>query len=230
MKRFIIVLILAINSLAGSAQITRNVWGLELGKSTKQQVLNVLKQKGYVPDTNNPSNSVTIKVDNFKSAVDILKRIGYYHLSSYMRLFQEGENHIFKDNVEFADLINLFNFDSELRHITFKAIEKIEVAYRVAISNVMCKKYGSHWFTNKETFKTKIDPNTSQEIDYVEICKKIINKEIKKKDDEYAETFIANYYNKYNEPELPPFWMVVETFTIGSLNKLYQMVLIEEKP
>jgi len=170
-----------------------------------------------------------LKVDNYKSAVDILKRVGYYHLSSYMRLFQEGENHIFKDNVEFADLINLFNFDSELRHITFKAIEKIEVAYRVAISNVMCKKYGSHWFTNKETFKTKIDLETNQEIDYVEICKEIINKEIKKKDDEYAETFIANYYNKYNEPELPPFWMVVETFTIGSLNKLYQNINPKDK-
>ena len=63
-----------------------------------------------------------LKVDNFKSAVDILKRIGYYNLSSYMRLFQEGENHIFKDNVEFADLINLFNFDSELIHITFNSI------------------------------------------------------------------------------------------------------------
>ena len=78
-----------------------------------------------------------------------------------------------------------------------KAIEKIEIAYRVAISNVMCKKYGSHWFTNKETFKTKINSETDQEIDYVQICKEIINKEIKKKDDEYAETFIANYYKKY---------------------------------
>lgn len=66
MKRFIIVLILVISSLVGSAQITRNVWGLELGKSTRQQVINVLKQKGYTPDTNNPSNSVTIKADNFK--------------------------------------------------------------------------------------------------------------------------------------------------------------------
>ena len=126
--------------------------------------------------------SRNLKVNDFDSAVAILKRVGYYHLSSYMRLFQTGDNHIFNDGVEFADLINLFNFDSELRHITFKAIEKIEIAYRVAISNIMCKKYGSHWFTNKETFKTQIDTNTNQEIDYVQICEDIINKEIKKKD------------------------------------------------
>ena len=168
--------------------------------------------------------SRNLKVNDFNSAVKILKRVGYYHLSSYMRLFQTGDNHIFNDGVEFADLINLFNFDCELRHITFKAIEKIEIAYRAAISNIMCKKYGSHWFTQKETFKTQIDSKTNQEIDYITICKEIINKEIKKKDDEYAETFIANYYSKYNEPELPPFWIVVETFTIGSLNKLFQNI------
>lgn len=173
--------------------------------------------------------SRNLKVNDFNSAVKILKRVGYYHLSSYMRLFQAGDNHIFNDDVEFADLINLFNFDNDLRHITFKAIEKIEIAYRVAISNVMCKKYGSHWFTNKETFKKQIDSKTNQEIDYVQISKEIINKEIKKKDNEYAETFIANYYNKYSEPELPPFWMVVETFTIGSLNKLYQNINPKDK-
>lgn len=173
--------------------------------------------------------SRNLVVNDFDSAIKILKRVGYYHLSSYMRLFQNGTNHLFNDNVEFYDLINLYNFDKELRHITFKAIEKIEVAYRVAISNIMCKKYGSHWFTDKQTFKTQIDPKTNTEIDYVEACKSIISKEIKKKDDEYAETFIANYYKKYDEPELPPFWMVVETFTIGSLNKLFQNINPQDK-
>lgn len=173
--------------------------------------------------------SRNLKVDDFDSAVAILKRVGYYHLSSYMRLFQKDEKHTFYDGVEFANLVNLYNFDSELRHITFKAIEKIEIAYRVAISNIMCKKYGSHWFTKKESFKTQIDTKTNQDIDYVQICKDIINKEIRKKDDEYAETFIANYYSKYSEPELPPFWMVVETFTIGSLNKLYQNINPKDK-
>ena len=173
--------------------------------------------------------SRNLKVNDFNSAVKILKRVGYYHLSSYMRFFQTGDNHIFNDGIEFTDLINLFNFDSELRHITFRAIEKIEIAYRTAISNVMCKKYGSHWFIKKETFKTQINSKTNQEIDYAAISRDIINKEIKKKDDEYAEIFIANYYSKYNEPELPPFWMVVETFTIGSLNKLFQNINPKDK-
>ncbi len=38
----------------------------------------------------------------------------------------------------------------------------------------------------------------------------------------HSEAFIAHYYQKYGDPYLPPFWMVAETLTLGSLSKLYQ--------
>ncbi len=174
---------------------------------TAEEQLNLLIKRG-------------LNVKDFNSAVSILKRIGYYRLSSYMRSFQYGDEHNFREGTEFADLINLYNFDNELRHITFKAIEKIEIAYRAAISNVMCKKYGSHWFLDKNTF---------QKEENLEICKSIILKEIKKTDKEYAETFIAKYKEKYTEPELPPFWMIGETLTIGSLNKIFQLINWNDK-
>lgn len=174
---------------------------------TAEEQLNLLIKRG-------------LTVKDFNSAVSIIKRIGYYRLSSYMRSFQYGDEHTFFEGTEFANLINLYNFDNELRHITFKAIEKIEIAYRAAISNVMCKKYGSHWF---------LEDNTFQKEENLEICKNIILKEIKKNDKEYAETFIAKYKEKYTEPELPPFWMIGETLTIGSLNKIFQLINWKDK-
>lgn len=171
-----------------------------------------------------------LNVTDKTSAIDIIKRIGYYHLSSYMRNFQKDEQHNFRENVEFSDIYNLYKFDQELRHITFNAIEKIEIAYRTAISNVMCKKYGSHWFNNTEAFITsRFDKKNNKNIDYIEETRSIILKEIKKKDNDYAETFIANYYKKYSTPDVPPFWMVAETLTIGALNKIYQKINWEYK-
>lgn len=159
-------------------------------------------------------------IEDKKSAIEVIKRIGYYRLSSYMRNFQDGENHIFRDNITFQDILNLYNFDENLRQICFIATQKIEIAYRAAISNVMCKKYDSHWFSYLEAFRDKNDFNN---------CQELIKSEIKKNSNQYADTFIAKYYEKYDEPELPPFWMVAETLTIGSLNKLYQMLNISNK-
>ncbi|MBO5738291.1 Abi family protein [bacterium] len=43
-------------------------------------------------------------VENYDFAINILKRVGYYHLSSYMRLFQSGKNHEFNENISFNQL------------------------------------------------------------------------------------------------------------------------------
>lgn len=154
-------------------------------------------------------------VNDRVSAIELLKSIGYYRLSAYMRTFQDGKDHLFKNSTEFKDVINLYYFDMQLRSICLSAIEKIEIAYRAAITNVMCEKIDSHWFYNKEAFKD----NVSIEDDILPL----INKEIQKsnKSNEYAETFISKYYQKYSSPQMPPFWMIIETFTMGSLNRLF---------
>ncbi len=168
-----------------------------------------------------------LQVEDINSAVDIIKRIGYYHLSSYMRFFQCDDEHNFVNNVEFSKIANLYNFDKELRHITFKAIEQIEIAYRAAISNIMCKQFGSHWFYNENLYISDLVPLRSTDEEQVSQQQQVLNtiqseiKKKKKKDNEYAETFIKKYYEKYSEPKLPPFWMAVETFTIGSLHRIY---------
>ena len=122
MKRIFIVLILVINSLVGFAQITRNVWGLELGKSTKQQVINVLKQKGYRPDTNNPSNSVTIKTENFKFGG------GYWTYASFG--FQDGklyeiwfQNNHFENPVKNQDMFDLLKERLDSKYGLFRYYE-----------------------------------------------------------------------------------------------------------
>ncbi len=170
-----------------------------------------------------------LQVTDTSSAVKTIKRIGYYHLSSYMRFFQCDDDHNFVDNIEFSQIVNLYNFDKELRHITFKAIEQIEIAYRAAISNIMCKQFGSHWFYNEELYIPNLIKINSEEKEeeFITQQQQVLNtiqseiKKKKKKDNEYAETFIKKYYEKYSEPKLPPFWMASETFTIGSLHRIY---------
>lgn len=174
---------------------------------TAEEQLNLLINRGLI-------------VENFNAAVDILKRIGYYRLSAYMKNFQKEVTHEFVKGTKFKDVIDLYNFDRQLRLLCFNAIQNIELSYRTSISNVLSKEYNSHWFLNKNVFRDVKD---------FDHCKELIKNEIKNKNNEYAETFIAKYYQKYDDPKFPPFWMIVETFTIGSLNKLYQMLHISNK-
>lgn len=76
-------------------------------------------------------------------------------LTPYMRPFKTtGSEHHFIKGAGFRDLSNLYAFDRRLRLLVMDAIEGVEVAARVMISNYMGPKYGSHWYLDRSLFKS----------------------------------------------------------------------------
>ena len=71
----------------------------------------------------------------------------------------------------------------------------------------MCSNYGSHWFYNINNYKSRYDYEKTLEI--------LENEKGLKKD-----TFIKYYFEKYSEPDLPPFWMISEVLSMGDLSKI----------
>ena len=67
-----------------------------------------------------------------------LEFIGYYRLSAYMYplLQMPKEQHRYKPNTTFDQVMMLYRFDKKLRLLIFNEIEKIEVAVRSAIVNI----------------------------------------------------------------------------------------------
>lgn len=60
-----------------------------------------------------------------------LSHISYYRLKGYWWDMQtDKEQHIFKNDANFKDVIARYFFDKELRLILFDAIEAIEIALR----------------------------------------------------------------------------------------------------
>lgn len=136
---------------------------------------------------------------------NILSNITYYRLSAYMKYFQIGDN--FNKNITFEDIVNLYNFDKDLKSVIFENIRVIEISLRAKICLHMCSNYGSHWFYDNKNYKSHKDYEKTLEI--------IENEKGLKKD-----TFIKYYFEKYSEPDLPPFWMISEVLSMGDLSKI----------
>ena len=138
-------------------------------------------------------------IDDIEFAKSILSNITYYRLSAYMKYFQIDNN--FKTGTTFEDVINLYNFDKDLKSIIFENIRIIEISLRTKICLHMCSNYGSHWFYDINNYKSKYDYEKTLEI--------LVNEKGLKKD-----TFIKYYFEKYSEPDLPPFWMISEVLSM----------------
>ncbi len=139
-----------------------------------------------------------------------LKSIGYYRMTGYMYPFQSIDgSHTFKENVSFDKVLNHYIFDKKLRLLVLDYIERIEVSFKANIGDIMSLKYGPHWYLDSELFNDKI------------LHSKLIEK-IQTYCKNPSEKFIKSYNSKYDKPQCPPSWMVMETLTFGSIASLYE--------
>jgi abortive infection bacteriophage resistance protein len=181
------------------------------------QHLDLMRVRGLaIPDTN--------------KAAHYLRYIGYYRLSGYalpltFKNHATAPSHNFKPGTCFDDILNLYLFDRDLRLLVMDAIERIEVAFRTCFSNVMCGKFGSHWYMNASHFLDQ----TSHE----DFAKKVIQRtgyagRSVRADAKGKEVFLQHYFGKYHEPELPPAWMIVEVLPISALSLAFENIKLRE--
>lgn len=159
--------------------------------------LNLLKQRNLI-------------INDAQLAEHFLKTIGYYRLKAYFQpfLLNNNSDEEFKTGSTFSNILNLYIFDRELRLLIVDAIERIEVALRTALSNAMSNKYDPHWYLDRTLFiNTKLHEKFLKEVaDHLRRSK---------------EEFIKDYYSRYDLPEHPPSWMVMECLSFGTVSKAY---------
>ncbi|HYG34479.1 MAG TPA: Abi family protein [Clostridia bacterium] len=172
-------------------------------------LLHLLKERGLiVPDDARAKHYLTF--------------IGYYRLSGYFRFFQLEDDeptaqdeepvlpHQFREKVEFEDVLDLYIFDRELRLLVMDAIERIEVAFRSVLSDAMCTTYREpHWYLERTHFRTEFDHDAFLD----DVSEKVRQ--------DSNPPFIQHYLDKYDEPGLPPSWMIIEIMPLGTWSKAY---------
>lgn len=165
--------------------------------TTIPQQIELLKERGLIITKND-------------KAEKYLSHISYYRLGEYWYVMQQDkENHIFKPNSKFADVISLYNFDAQLRILLFDIIEKIEISLRTKLIYHLSHELDPWWFQNFTHFN-----------DSLALVKTLANLE-----DELSRTkdvTIKNHNKKHKDDlRYPPAWKSLEQTSFGALSKLY---------
>ena len=183
-----------------NAQIRRGVFLDMLMKTNysktctlPQELLPLLKQRG-------------LTIYDEQKAVSYLSNIGYFRLSAYLHplLKEPKTEHLYKDGATFEKALNMYRFDRKLRVLLFNEIEKIEVAIRSTMNNLISKNLNDvFWMTDSKHFAnpTTFNRHYSQ-----------IETELSKSNEE----FIIHFRETYENP-FPPAWMISEIIPFGTL-------------
>ncbi len=151
-----------------------------------------------------------LQVSNEAKAAAYIRNIGYFRLSAYFYPFlKKPKNlHQYKKRSSFNKVLKLYRFDRKLRLIMFNEIEKIEVAIRSTMVNIVCAETNDpFWMTNARYFASSSEYRETMKL-------------IKKEYDRSREDFIKHFKQKYSEP-YPPAWELVEILPLGVITRIY---------
>jgi abortive infection bacteriophage resistance protein len=143
-----------------------------------------------------------------------LETVGYYRLSVYWLPFEElpaegaTRSKQFKPDTMFETIIDIYMFDRKLRLLVMEAVERVEIALRSRWTNRLSLAHGAHAHLASEAFKCGYD--------HIGLLSKLANRT---KDSN--EIFVKHYGKNYDEPFMPPLWVVTELMTFGELSKWY---------
>ena len=142
-------------------------------------------------------------------AAKFLGEVSYFRFVQYLRPMEANKTtHQFKPNSRFADAVALYEFDTELRDLVFKAVQRLEIALRTKIIHEFSIAHGPFWF-----YDTSLADDEHKFIENMNA----IDRELQRSKDD----FIKEHKQNYDKPVFPPAWKTLELASFGTLSKLY---------
>lgn len=142
-------------------------------------------------------------VNDIELVKKFLNQINYYRFSGYLKLFLV--NAVFETNTVFEKLVEIYNFDYELRKLLFSFLGYIEVLIKTQLALELSLNISAICYIDKKNFLDEDRFNSLQDN---------INDSITKK---YSkEPFIKHFQGDYL-----PLWVLVEIMSFGNISMMY---------
>ena len=149
-----------------------------------------------------------LKIYDETKAKNFLMRNNYYRISGYSLTLRR--NDIFFKTANFQNIVDIYNFDHELRHIILKYIEIIEVNMKSVYAYEFTRVHGPVGYLDNNFFSDKTKYNS------------IIDKSEKQKNQRLPhEAYLKHFIHDLNEDI--PLWAYVDLLTISDISILYSI-------
>ena len=173
---------------------------------TYQQQIDILRARGLI-------------IDDEEYAKRVLRSENYYRLSGYWLTMvkKQGDptDDVFYPNTTFENIVDVYQFDVDLREIVLSATSTIETNLKAYIAYYHAQKYGPLGYMNYENFED-IDRHSGM---MYELCKD--------KSARRSELFVRHH--KDCKGNIFPVWVATELMSFGQVSKFYKNMVSEDR-
>ncbi|MEG0492806.1 MAG: Abi family protein [Clostridia bacterium] len=149
-----------------------------------------------------------LAVPDEKQAADFLLLNNYYRISGYSLTLRNHD--AFYSKATFQNIIDIYSFDHELRHVLMRFIEIIEVAMKSVYSYEFAKVHGSFGYLDESNFTD------------LKQYKKTMAKAIEQRENRHPhEAYLKHFLDELKQDI--PLWAFVDLLTISDISFLYSI-------
>lgn len=152
-------------------------------------------------------------VTDREKAIEVLRRINYYHLRGYYIHWMDAAQQKFMPGITFDMICSLQQFDMDLRCTLIPYLQKIELSFRTAIAYHIATVHGPMEHLNENIYTDR---------EYFQQFREKLKKEV----EESRELFIKHHGN---DVEATPIWACVEILPFGSLAFMYKNFVLKDR-
>lgn len=150
-----------------------------------------------------------LKIDDKAIALSYLNNISYFRMIKAFSLGLKGSDGKYKEGVSMSQLIDLYEFNCDFRHLLFPVIETVEINMRCRVSNYFSIQYGVLGYEDVNNFA-----NSKYHEDF--LCD--LDEEIYRN---RKSLFVKNFQQNYSDGKIP-MYAAVELFSFGMLSKFFK--------
>ena len=150
-------------------------------------------------------NAQGMIISSHSEAEEAFNTIGYYRLRGYCYQLFDRNTKKYIPGTDLSDVIKLYHFDTELAHLIFEYLSKIEVSLRVRFVNA---------FQPTQDTLALNDPSFFSDKGLYWKNQSTVSTEIARSND----VFISHNFDKHDGAI--PLWATVEILSFGTLSKL----------
>lgn len=149
-----------------------------------------------------------LQISDKAAAGDFLHRNNYYRVSGYSLTLRSHD--VFYPSASFQNIVDIYAFDHDLRHILLKYIEIIEVTVKSVYSYEFTKVYGATGHYDSANF--------TDETTHTDIMRKA---DLQKDSRLPHEAYLKHFVNELQQNI--PLWAFVDLLTISNISFLYKI-------
>ncbi len=147
-------------------------------------------------------------VEDRDRAREALRRINYYRLSAYWRVFKLADDSFHHDG-SFDRALALYEFDRKLRLLTLDMVERVEIALRCEIAYYLGHEFGPYSHEDPATFVPGF-----RHAEWVE--------ELHRDTTRSREVFVRHFEKTYDGFPSLPVWVAAEVMSFRQLSRTFK--------